>query len=122
MSVPVPQGIDPVLTDFLSSIPTVELKAVDRFDPAELPAVFFVATDLPEAVSCVQAIDVDTGTPAATLVAWKRSEDPDQPGVRVTALGGLSSGTRYSLVLRIEASRQRPGIVTSNPTLGEAPA
>lgn len=120
MIVPVPHGLDPQLTDYLASLPSVQIKALDSVDPADLPRVFAVDADRPEAVFCGMAVALDSGDAASTLVAWKRSENPDEPGVYVSGLPGLSSGTSYALTLVILGSRERGGVVQE--ANGEVPS
>ncbi len=78
--------------EFLRLLPTVELKTVTTVGNFPI----YVETQTAKAIAVVRVQSFETLNPASeatyvsdTSIAWRLSDDPDQPGIVITSLGGV---------------------------------
>lgn len=69
----------------------------------------FVSTVIDNPVEVRRCQTYETRNTAAGVsdvsIAWLKSTDPNQPGIVISAMGGLTAGTQYTVVLAIEGER-----------------
>jgi hypothetical protein len=99
-----------VITFLTLQYPRV-VKVIDQLDIEALPLSLWVPSiEQPIGVAVVQCYeagdpDNDTST-VATGVRWKRSDDPDAPGVLLQEITGLAADTIYTVHLEITGDRE----------------
>lgn len=83
----------------LRAQPSVETLTF-TIDPADLPTYVPCETPDPVAVTRSKTLRVsDSALISDAGLSWRRSDDPAQPGVKVEALPGTSSGSTYTITL-----------------------
>lgn len=93
------------LVGFFKTLPDTEHKRVAT------TGVFpvFVSTRIANPVEVRRCQTYKTADSASTIsdvsIAWQRSSDPNQPGVMITDMGGLTVDTQYTVVVAIEGTR-----------------
>ncbi len=89
------------VVNWLKSQPRYEVRTIDELVTADLP--LYVETELePQSVSIGWMVDIETGAVAASTLAWRKSDDPDQPGLYIDSVTG-SGCYKINLVIIGEA-------------------
>lgn len=85
--------------DYLRTLPTLEITTFNAVGGA-FPVTFASATPAPVGVVVLEIYEADApGNKGASTIAWSRSADATEPGIAVSAMSGLTSGTEY--VIRV---------------------
>jgi hypothetical protein len=94
--------------DFLRLLPTVEFKMFTTVGNFPI----YVETQTTRAISVKRVQTYETlnaGSTAAyladTSISWRLSDDPDQPGIIVTGLGGVVGPAELTITLEIMGER-----------------
>lgn len=93
------------LFEFSRIAPLVQIRTIES--DGSFPVS--VQTDfLPTVVLRGQTYETDdpSRTVTASGVAWRRSDDPQEPGIMIDDIDGLTAGTRYTCELVMLGRRQ----------------
>lgn len=101
------EGLRQFAQDVISAfreIPTCEYKTLAVGGEFRYP--LFVSTKIANVLEVRRVQSYATKDPSQiiddTSISWRKSSDPNQPGVLISELGGLKYGTQYTIVLAIE--------------------
>lgn len=94
--------------EFLRLMPTIEFKTFTTVGNFPI----YVQTQTPKAVAVVRVQSFETLNSASTAsyvadtsIAWRLSDDPDQPGIVVTSFGGAVGPTELTSTLLVLGER-----------------
>lgn len=90
--------------EFLRGLPSIEYKTITTVGGFPI----YVKTTAPVVLEVRRARSYETkntaNVVADTSIGWRPSDDPRQPGVLITELGGLTRDTDYTVVLAIQGA------------------